>query len=441
MSNITEKEAKEHLSKLIQVLYTLWPAVGEILMWIPYHFDPEDNPTMIAKASDRAMYFHPKFFRDLNAKEQTWVILHEMWHVALRHVDRRLALNAHPLIANLAMDVLINEGLKEVKRQQLRNSAGGKAWIEMPKNGIDVEWVEKATGKRLEKDWTQYDWYELYQYLLHNLPEAKEGKEGIVVDAGYFDDPAGKGKKLKQQQGMEGDLREGEKEGVEDGESETEEVKEHLWRSRIRQASAGDTKGNIIQPFLNLLPKGKSLPWYKLYKRYLQNWGVRHERYVSYARPHRRSSSGLYDCIFPSLRPSPGLLPITVVFDTSGSIPDEDLEHFAKHTDDFRKTFSLELEMWVVMVDVDVQEVTRLETGRTLAQYLKEKKVNYKGRGGTSFVPGLQQAAKLKTKLCVYFTDLCGDCGTKPKGMDVLWVINNEEMTPPFGRYIRINTR
>jgi len=436
----SQAEGQAELTKLMQVIYVMAPALQEILLWIPYHYRVEGNTDFdggIAYATDKAMYFLPQFF-ELTAKEQIWVILHEMWHVALRHSDRARHLRVHPLIANMAMDVLINEGLKAGVQQQKRM---GREWLTMPKEGLDWGWLKQATGTDLGKDWEECDWYEVYKFLLKNLPKDESG-EGIPVDQSYFDDIGETGKgttQLKKPKGFDSDLANDPEAGGEE-ESENEEVKEQLWRSRIRQAQAGEGSLGVISPFIGMLPKDKELPWHQLYKRYLLNWGLRANKEVTYARPHRRYLSGVNPFLMPSQVSMAGLLPVTVVFDTSGSVPDEDLELFSKHTDDFRRAFENEVQMWLVMVDAEVQEVVALSPGRTLLSYLVEGKVKYKGRGGTSFVPGLQKAKELGTKLCVYFTDLEGDWGTAPRGIDVLWVTTTErkENRPPFGRSLEI---
>jgi len=437
---LSQSEGQAELTKLMQVIYVMAPALQEILLWIPYHYRVEGNTGFdggIAYATNKAIYFLPRFF-ELTTKEQIWVILHEMWHVALRHTDRARYLRAHPLIANIAMDVLINEGLKSMAEQQKRS---GKKWLAMPEGGIDWDWLRKEIGQHLSKDWSEYDWYEVYKLLLKHLPRDESG-EGIPVDQSYLDDIGEQGdgtKRLKKPKGFEGDL-ETEPEQAGDDDSENEEVKEQLWRSRIRQALAGEGSAGVITPFAGMLPKDKELPWYQLYKRYLLNWGLRANKEVTYARPHRRYLSGSSPFLMPSQVPMAGLLPVTVVFDTSGSVSDQELELFSKHTDDFRKAFENEVQMWLVMVDCEVQDVVALEPGRTLLSYLKEGKVKYKGRGGTDFVPGLKKAAELGTKLCVYFTDLHGDWGKKPQGMDVLWVVTGgKKEKPPFGRCLYIS--
>lgn len=134
------------------------------------------------------------------------------------------------------------------------------------------------------------------------------------------------------------------------------------------------------------------------------------------------------------------MLPITVIFDTSASIEEENLMKFACYTDEFRNKFDLELEMWIIMADCEVKECTQLESGHTLESYLKNKKIHFQGRGGTSFIPGLKKAYELGTKLCIYFTDLKGHWGERPKGMEVLWmVVNNKTAKPNFGKIIHIN--
>ena len=63
------------------------------------------------------------------------------------------------------------------------------------------------------------------------------------------------------------------------------------------------------------------------------------------------------------------------------------------------------------------------------------------GGGGTSFVPVfdlIEKDSQLKEKgLLVYFTDGYGEFPTDDRGIKTLWLINNQEVTPPFGKVIR----
>jgi predicted metal-dependent peptidase len=62
-----------------------------------------------------------------------------------------------------------------------------------------------------------------------------------------------------------------------------------------------------------------------------------------------------------------------------------------------------------------------------------------KGGGGTSFVPVMDHLREKKpdVDVLIYFTDGYGDFGTDP-GFDVIWVINNMHVTPPYGKVIRV---
>lgn len=424
----TEAEAQQRIGRLRETLINYLPYLSELLMWVPSYYEPDEElaTQTYAYATSQKLYILPSFFV-LPTVEQLAVIVHEVWHVALQHVQEASRLKAHPVISNIAMDVLINEGVKTLGN------------LRLPKGVVDVRWVEQVTCRKLDKEWQKYSWYELYLFLLKYMPRTDDPTKGISVDQSYFPP---EDKKSQSEDGkpenldgknFNSDLKQEKDESV-------SEAEQRQWQSRLERTLAGDTTNNLRNSFSGLLPKPEEISWERLYSRYLTNWGLRYELDYSYSRLGRRYLAQTVPYVMPALVKQAGLLPVTVVFDTSGSIAIKELELFAATTDDFREKFDRELEMWVVMVDCEVQEVTKLPQGSTLKQYLKANKAHFAGRGGTSFIPGLQKARELGTKLCVYFTDLEGQAGQQPKGIDVLWIAVGKAPNPPFGKVLRIET-
>ena len=64
------------------------------------------------------------------------------------------------------------------------------------------------------------------------------------------------------------------------------------------------------------------------------------------------------------------------------------------------------------------------------------------GGGGTDFAPVFSHLIekRIQPDYCVMFTDGYGNFGDDPtQKFDVLWVITNQQVTPPFGDTIRVN--
>lgn len=424
MDNDQFQKCRQQLSETIQGLLLALPCLAELLLWIPFNIEKEQKKDTYAYATRSEVFLQPSAF-DLNYRQLAALIVHEAWHIALQHVSNCKKLNAHPLIANVAMDMLINEGLKCA-------SAPGGVIFELPPGGIDVEWVETTCGRKLPRPWYEMSWYEVYLFLVQNLPRSPNG---MLVDTSYL--PPSMSEPVRVKLDVPGDLDH--QDTKEDGEDTNEEVTSEQWSNRLERMRGSDP-GGFLTHFRGLLPKPSKIGWPVLLRRYMTNWSVRYQSEYTFSRLHRRSLTGVVPYILPSLRPQIGLTPVTVVFDTSGSISDNELFQFTAEVDKMRADFDMELEMWVIMADCRVQEVAKLPEGSSLKSFLLRNKIHFKGRGGTSFIPALTKARELGTKLCIYFTDLEGDWGEKPKGMDVIWVVvGNPHIQPDFGKIVHID--
>lgn len=74
-----------------------------------------------AATDGRRLFFNPKFMSDHTAAEQLGVLVHELLHAALRHVVRRQ--NAHPVLWNIAADIVVNGIIFETDGLTLPKSA------------------------------------------------------------------------------------------------------------------------------------------------------------------------------------------------------------------------------------------------------------------------------------------------------------------------------
>ncbi|MCS6782268.1 MAG: VWA-like domain-containing protein [Gloeomargarita sp. SKYG98] len=425
MSTTTTSNYQQQLSELLQAVGVLCTELMEMLIWVSVRVDEQNQHGLdtYGYATQKEIYFLPSAFR-LPRKQQLGLLLHEMWHVVLRHVPQARKWRAHPLIANLAMDALINEGLRS-------GSQLGKLRIELPKGAVLIHTLEQRCQRRLDKPWTQYTWYELYVWLLRHLPRSPDG---IAIDPCYIPD------ELKDELGS-GELRlkvpfDQDMVADEKPDDSEDEAEQQLWQERLQRLQ-GTQLGSWLTHFQGLLPKPKKGFWFKQLRRYLTNWALPFQREVSYSRPHRRFLTKVVPYVMPSERPGRGLIPICVALDTSGSISDQELHEFAAEVDRLRQDFDLEIETWLIQCDADVQDVAKLEPGERLETYLRSHP--FKGRGGTSFIPALQKAAELRARLCIYLTDLCGSFGSPPRGMEVIWVVkHNDPVDIPFGKVVRI---
>ena len=125
---------------------------------------------------------------------------------------------------------------------------------------------------------------------------------------------------------------------------------------------------------------------------------------------------------------------IVVIYDTSGSISQDDI---AKFNGELAKMLRYSSKCTVITADAEVHEQVQV---RSINDIITCKKVKFHGGGGTDFRPALIAAAKLKPDICIYLTDGFGAYGTRPQGLNnLIWAINNTScQAPPFGRYVRV---
>lgn len=146
----------------------------------------------------------------------------------------------------------------------------------------------------------------------------------------------------------------------------------------------------------------------------------------SWAKPNRRYNR----VILPSLDSQDSMNTIALIIDTSGSISQKLLNDFAAEMDSIKQMVSKEVV--VLYVDTEVAAVQTFE-------FDDELKLNPKGGGGTSFIPGFTYLENnaIDCSCVIYFTDgYCSRFPSEPQ-WPVLWTVyNNKSFNPPFGETV-----
>jgi predicted metal-dependent peptidase len=147
-----------------------------------------------------------------------------------------------------------------------------------------------------------------------------------------------------------------------------------------------------------------------------------------YDRPSRRQSAvghGIGCPRLPALkRPCPN---VAIAVDTSGSMSQNELAEAVSEADGILKSVGATVDF--IACDADVGEIRKVSSARELAQ-------NLVGGGGTSFVPAIEAATKLKPRpeILVYATDGYGPApDTSPRGMHIIWLLPGRNAAVPYG--------
>jgi predicted metal-dependent peptidase len=223
----------------------------------------ESFPT--AYTDGTRIVYNPEFFNSLTNKQRVFLIVHEAWHVAFKHISRRGTRD--PFIWNAAADYCINLMMH-------------KAGFEMPPQGlIDKRFDGMATEQ-------------IYDILIQEDFSQPNPQDGDFVEA----DPK--------------DLEELEK-----------QIDDMLIKATVA-AQLEKQAGSIpkeIADYVEALTNPK-LPWYQILHNYFFS---RNKDDYSWTRPNRRYQ----DTYMPSLY-SEGCGDIFIFPDTSGSISNEQFFQF-----------------------------------------------------------------------------------------------------------------
>lgn len=302
----------------------------------------------------------------LPVKMVSFIILHEAMHVLFMHIVRGKLL--HHKRFNYACDYWINHSLTLFMNNKSKN---GDSIIEVPqyiRNGLPVSMLydTKYSSTSLSEE-------QIYEML-------KDDKKFNNIDGG--DDEFG---------GFDEHDYDIDEDDYNKISGKIEQIKNHL-------KQLGNGKGNALCEIDRLVAniKTTSSMWYKELDYIVGTLFNKQIRY-DYQREHRRIKSEFFlPNRLTNKKNKPSLL---VVFDTSGSISDDNLSLFVGEVSKFVDNTDITL----ISVDTDVHNVVKCETTDDLKKYIP------KGGGGTDFNPAFEFMVKHNFDAIIYFTDGFGD--------------------------------
>ncbi|MHA2249559.1 MAG: vWA domain-containing protein [Candidatus Kariarchaeaceae archaeon] len=195
----------------------------------------------------------------------------------------------------------------------------------------------------------------------------------------------------------------------------------------------GKGQGRIpgaLKEIINQLINPK-LPWHTLLMQHIQHTIMSDWKWVP---ANRRMIS--MDIHLPSTIKEH--MDIIVAVDTSGSISTNELTSFVSETHAIVSSFS-SVKMTLIDCDMKIQQVMVIEDGQSIdGRPLPWEGRDFKGRGGTSFIPVFEWVDDdgNRPDVLVYFTDGYGTFPTTTIEYPVLWVMTTD-VDPPLGDVIR----
>ena len=348
------------------------PFFGNLLLYL----EPVERKDMAIRtmATDgEHLFFDADYVMNLPESQLVGVMVHEVGHIALRHLARRQ--NRHPMKWNVAADYAVNAMILSTV-----NSRGGRVF-DLPQGVLyNPNWRDKTA-----------------EWIYNQLPEldGKSGEPQTLDDHGEW----GTG-----------------------GEKETGTAQEQEWKDRIAKAAVdartrGKLPGNwktVIDDFLQ--PK---LDWKSL----LLDTIVSHSRndYRLFPPNKKHLWRGLY---LPSLRGEE--INIAMGIDVSGSISDAEIHEALSEVKGICDQFS---DFSIHLFTFD----TRI-TGRWELHPFDEVPKVVTGRGGTDFTQICKEAEQLPVSTLIIFSDLCARFPAEPK-VPVIW-LSVGDAKPPWGQCI-----
>ena len=336
------------------------------------------------------IFVNPDKFLNLDFQNQQYWYMHELFHIALMHTQRKHTRN--PELWNVACDITINNLLYNYR-------------FPIPKD---------APRKPEYEDLSTEEIYELLEKDQRDnnqppppVPQDLQGNESNS-------DSEGQGNSSGQQDKAYQELA----------------LQEAMSQARAATALSGQNASNLpaeLQKLFDELEKPK-LPW----KIILQRWlNARNNGRYDFTRPHRR-----YPFYMPSRRLE-GMERLDFVIDTSGSISQKEFEAFCSEIQGILDQFKPK-ELGMSQFD------DHFRGTQIISKYTNIKNLEFRGGGGTCISDTLEALEKTNSKALIIFTDgyiFDLDRCTEPS-KPVVWIVyDNPNFEAPFGKAILIDKK
>jgi predicted metal-dependent peptidase len=450
-------------TRAVQRMVEYAPSTGGLALWVRHHDTgalDDASPAPPPVTTDGLTLRYGPGFAALPLAQQTGWVAHEVLHIALRHPQRYLALQAvlgdvDLTLFNTCADAVVNSALSHL------------AWLQLPEDGVTLDKLLEATlalAQPVEISLLEWDVERLYRALDDRRPARGGGarREPDAQARSGGSDGEGRSAQASDQPPREDGPRAAR--AREDGpraararalgaatardlrpsadtreapEAEAEAARE--WGERLLRAHAGDGEFSMLRTLLADLPRTRT-PWQQVLRTQLAR-ALTPKLGVSWSRPARsyianqgRNAAGHRLPWEPGFSMARRVPRLAVVVDVSGSIDEAVLRRFASEIDAI--TRRLEAGLTLVVGDDRVRAVTHSEPGRSrLLEHGAE--LVFEGGGGTDFTPMLEEADRHRPDIGVVLTDLEGPANFRPR-WPVIWAVQAQHAAavPPFGRLL-----
>ena len=374
---------------------------GLLLMHMRYGVDESEET---AYTDGSRIVFGTDFLKNLSDAELDFVMMHEIMHVVLQHCFR--GLDCDDQTFNIACDIVVNSNIL-LENKMHRSS------ITLAK----------------------------YGEAMHLTPDGKEGYEYTAEEVYGMLMPAKKksadGSKVKGDNGLAGQWDD----HSQWGSGENQDMMKDVWAKRVQDAAKAieirdpsNTRGMLPLMAQRLL--GELEPpqtdWRTILNEFVQEDVVDY----SFTPPDRRFDGG--DFFLPDFNEKDDKIEnILFMVDTSGSMSDKMITAAYSEVKGALDQFDGKLKGWLGFFDAAVEPPKPFESDEELSI------IRPKGGGGTDFnviFRYVNDEMEEAPASIIVLTD--GYAPFPPEqmaaGIPTLWLINNEDITPPWGKIARI---
>ena len=428
-----EITVEQKFAKLMLALRSLRPfysAVYEVME------KQETEAIDTAGVTTNQLLYNKRFVQNTDFDELVFIMVHEIAHIALKHVARLE--NRDPKIWNVACDMYINKALAhefDLEPGSKRTFNGVK--IAMPSDGIYCPSID------VDKDYAEIIYDDLMKQAAQN--GYKQTGTGVFTYNGSgfsynkANPPGDKPGQIKIQ--ISGNTK---IDIINTGEDQSEKeqkadkiVTDAVVRVEMSGNSFGSEKGCIEQVVKMQLDS--YIDWRKLLHRYL----IRSNNTdSSFSKPDKRMyyTRAIYPGQVPGEKTT--LKNVKICIDTSASISDEDISSFCGQAYRLMKQYKTTAEL--------VYWDTSATSGGEVTDAREMQRVSIKGRGGTD--PSVlfnyfdSSECKVKPSVILVFTD--GIFSTSritakqaKRYKDTIWIMTRDHSTefkPPFGKLAEV---
>ena len=409
----------------VQRLVEHAPASGGLALWVRHEDMPAaaDASQPPVTTDGRTLFYAPAFER-LPIEQQAGWVAHATLHVALRHVQRFVALqrrlgDVDLRLYNLCADAIVNSAL------------GHLAWLKLPPQALRLEALLKSALGITQDDEAAllaWDVERLYREL-----DDREPPRGGRSDPRRDGPRAARARALGQAQAA--DLKPGQG-TVEAPEDEAEQTR--LWQERLLRGHAGDGSHSLLRALLADLPRSR-MPWEQVLRTQLAH-ALAQRPGLSWSRPSRsyianqgRAGRGRRLPWEPGMTASRRVPKLALAVDVSGSIDTALMARFAREIEALSRR--LEAPLTLIIGDDRVRSVQTFAPGRS-----DLRSIRFEGGGGTDFTPLLEEVQRQRPDIAVVLTDLQGPARLRPD-CPLIWAVPAQQpgAVPPFGRLLLLH--